>query len=123
MKPFQVVSYLENHWAIMEHHGKNVGKTMQTNGRSWKITVKSWKIMETHWKIIGKPLEKTLEKHWKNIGKTLEKHWKKPSKPIIFVSQAARFILEKMRSRPRSAKHREAVTSAAGPTAEATGDG
>lgn len=30
--------------------------------------------------------------------------------------QAARFILEKMRSRPRSAKHREAVTSAAGPT-------
>ena len=68
--------------------------------------------MENH----GKIMENNGNKH---IGKTLEK----PSKPTIFVSQAARFILEKMRSRPRSAKHREAVTSAAGPTAEATGDG
>ena len=86
----------------MENHGK----IMENNGNT----------LENHWKTIGKNIGKTLEK-------TLEKHWKKPSKPIIFVSQAARFILEKMRSRPRSAKHREAVTSAAGPTAEATGDG
>jgi hypothetical protein len=40
----------------MEHHGKNLRKIMQTNGRSWKIMAKSWKIMETHWKNIGKTL-------------------------------------------------------------------